>query len=92
MSGPDPTSPPRTDHEPVEAASDDAAGAGDSRLSVFLRFLRIGLVAWGGPAAQTQILYRECVEEEEWVSPSSFRKTLAVYQVLPGPEVTELCI
>ncbi len=68
------------------------AGAGDSRSSVFLRFLKIGLVAWGGPAAQTQIIYRECVEEEGWSTPSSFRTTLAVYQALPGPEVTQLCI
>ena len=68
------------------------APAGDSPLSIFLRFLKIGLVAWGGPAAQTEILYRECVEQEKWVTPASFRKTLAVYQVLPGPEVTELCI
>ena len=66
--------------------------AGDPPLSIFLRFLKIGAIAWGGPAAQTQILYRECVEEEGWVSPDSFRRTLAVYQVLPGPEVTELCI
>ncbi|MFM8519548.1 MAG: chromate efflux transporter [Solirubrobacterales bacterium] len=92
MDGSDPTSPTRTESEPVEAGQEDPAGAGDSRLSIFLRFLKIGLIAWGGPAAQTQILYRECVEEEKWVSSSSFRKTLAVYQVLPGPEVTELCI
>jgi chromate transporter len=59
---------------------------------VFLRFLKIGLVAWGGPAAQTQIIYRECVEEEGWSTPSTFRTTLAVYQALPGPEVTQLCI
>lgn len=92
MDGTDPASPPRTESEPAGTGSGDTAGAGDSPFSIFLRFLRIGLIAWGGPAAQTQILYRECVEQEEWVSPSSFRKTLAVYQVLPGPEVTELCI
>ncbi len=75
----------------VDAASGRPSG-GDSPLSIFLRFLKIGAIAWGGPAAQTEILYRECVEQEKWVTPSSFRKTLAVYQVLPGPEVTELCI
>ena len=68
------------------------APSGDSRASIFLRFLKIGLVAWGGPAAQTQILYRECVEQEGWATPASFRTTLAVYQALPGPEVTQLCI
>ena len=68
------------------------APTGDSPLSIFLRFLKIGAIAWGGPAAQTEILYRECVEQEKWVTPDTFRKTLAVYQVLPGPEMTELSI
>lgn len=34
----------------------------------------------------------ECVDEERWVSEDTFRKTLAVYQVLPGPEAHELCV
>ena len=38
------------------------------------------------------MIKRECVDDEEWVSEESFRKTLAVYQVLPGPEAHELCV
>jgi len=38
------------------------------------------------------MLKRECVDEENWVSEETFRKTLAVYQVLPGPEAHELCV
>ncbi len=34
----------------------------------------------------------ECVDELGWVSEETFRKTLAVYQVLPGPEAHELCV
>jgi chromate transporter len=60
--------------------------------SIFLRFLKFGLLAWGGPAAQIAMIHRECVEEEGWVSEETFRKTLAVYQVLPGPEAHELCV
>lgn len=75
-----------------DAASSDPSAGSDTPLSIFLRFLKIGMIAWGGPAAQTQILYRECVEQEKWVTPNTFRKTLAVYQVLPGPEMTELSI
>ena len=57
-----------------------------------MRFLRLGALAWGGPAAQIAAIKREFVDEERWVGEESFRKTLAVYQVLPGPEATELCI
>ena len=38
------------------------------------------------------MIARECVEEEGWVSQETFKKTLAVYQVLPGPEAHELCV
>jgi chromate transporter len=64
----------------------------DSLGSIFLRFLKFGALAWGGPAAQIAMIKHECVDEENWVSEETFRKTLAVYQVLPGPEAHELCV
>jgi chromate transporter len=64
----------------------------DRPLSIFIRFLKFGLLAWGGPAAQIAMIKRECVDEEGWVSEETFAKTLAVYQVLPGPEAHELCV
>jgi chromate transporter len=65
---------------------------GDSPGSIFIRFLKFGALAWGGPAAQIAMIKRECVDQEGWVSEETFRKTLAVYQVLPGPEAHELCV
>ena len=38
------------------------------------------------------MIKRECVDEEGWVSEDTFKRTLAVYQVLPGPEAHELCV
>lgn len=38
------------------------------------------------------MISKECVEEEGWVDAETFKKTLAVYQVLPGPEAHELCV
>jgi chromate transporter len=64
----------------------------DSLGSLFVRFLKFGLLAWGGPAAQIAMISKECVDEERWVSQETFKKTLAVYQVLPGPEAHELCV
>jgi chromate transporter len=61
-----------------------------SRL--FLRFLRFGCLAWGGPVAQIAMIRRELVEEERWISSERFNRVLAVYQVLPGPEATEMCV
>src|SRR5215204_5931515 len=59
---------------------------------LFLRFLKFGALAWGGPAAQIAMIKRECVDQERWVDEETFKKTLAVYQVLPGPEAHELCV
>ena len=68
------------------------AAHSESQLSIFLRFLRFGALAWGGPAAQIAMIKRECVDEEGWTDEESFKKLLAVYQVLPGPEAHELCV
>jgi chromate transporter len=68
------------------APSVDPAGA------IFVRFLKFGALAWGGPAAQIAMIKQECVDQERWVDEETFKKTLAVYQVLPGPEAHELCV
>lgn len=59
---------------------------------LFLRFLRFGLLAWGGPVAQIAMVRRELVDEEGWLSSGRFNRLLAIYQVLPGPEAHELCV
>jgi len=64
----------------------------ESPGAIFIRFLKFGLLAWGGPAAQIAMIKRECVDEEMWISEPSFKRQLAVYQVLPGPEAHELCV
>jgi len=59
---------------------------------IFIRFLKFGCLAWGGPAAQIAMIKRECVDEEGWIGEETFKRQLAVYQVLPGPEAHELCV
>ena len=63
-----------------------------SQWQIFVRFLRFGLLAWGGPVAQIAMIRRELVDEERWISSGRFNRLLAVYQVLPGPEAHELCV
>lgn len=63
-----------------------------SLLGVFLRFLRFGTMAWGGPVAQIGMIRHELVDQEGWIDRDKFNRVLAVYQVLPGPEAHELCV
>ncbi len=72
--------------------AEQTAGGSEALGAIFARFLKFGCLAWGGPAAQIAMIKRECVEEERWISEESFRRVLAVYQVLPGPEAHELCV
>ncbi len=59
---------------------------------LFWRYLRFGLLAWGGPVAQIALIRQELVVEKGWVSPAHFNRVLALYQVLPGPEAHEMCV
>lgn len=63
-----------------------------SLVRLFLRFLRFGCLAFGGPVAQIAMIRRELVDEQGWISPGRFNRLLAVMQVLPGPEAHELCV
>jgi chromate transporter len=73
-------------------ASDGYAVPREPWLRLFLRFLRFGALAWGGPVAQIAMIRQELVDEERWISSAHFNRVLAVYQVLPGPEAHELCV
>ncbi|WP_313171971.1 chromate efflux transporter [Stenotrophomonas sp.] len=64
----------------------------ESLLALFLRFLRFGCLAWGGPVAQIGMIRQALVDDERWVSSAQFNRALAIYQVLPGPEAHELCV
>lgn len=81
-----------TDAAPGELLPPTPTSEVDPPSSIFIRFLKFGCLAWGGPAAQIAMIKRECVDEEKWVSELAFKKQLAVYQILPGPEAHELCV
>lgn len=59
---------------------------------LFLKFLRFGCLAYGGPVAQIAMLRQSLVEDEHWLDRARFNRLLAVLQVLPGPEAHELCV
>ncbi len=78
--------------EPSTEHPNNFAPPPESYGRLFLRFLRFGGLAWGGPVAQIAMIRQELVEEEKWISRERFNRVLAVYQVLPGPEAHELCV
>ena len=61
-------------------------------MALFLKFLRFGAQAFGGPVAQIAMVREALVEREGWIDRARFNRLLAVLQVLPGPEAHELCV
>ncbi|SNS49875.1 chromate efflux transporter [Antarctobacter heliothermus] len=53
-------------------------------------FGRIGLLSFGGPAAQIALMHRELVEERPWLSEQQFLRALSFCMLLPGPEAMQL--
>ncbi|MCF1710238.1 chromate efflux transporter [Tabrizicola sp. J26] len=53
-------------------------------------FARIGLLSFGGPAAQIALMHRELVEERNWLSEEEYLRALSFCMLLPGPEAMQL--
>ncbi|MCX7646590.1 MAG: chromate efflux transporter [Rhodobacteraceae bacterium] len=53
-------------------------------------FGRIGLLSFGGPAAQIALMHRELVAERGWLSEREFLSALSFCMLLPGPEAMQL--
>lgn len=53
-------------------------------------WLKIGLISFGGPAAQIGLMHRELVERRRWISDRRFLHALNYCMVLPGPEAQQL--
>lgn len=55
-------------------------------------FLRLGLTAFGGPAAHIAIMQYEVVERRRWLMPEEFVDLLGATNLIPGPNSTEMAI
>jgi len=51
---------------------------------------RIGLLSFGGPAAQIAMLHREVVDQRHWIGEQRFLHALNFCTLLPGPEAQQL--
>ena len=55
-------------------------------------FLRLGLTAFGGPAAHIAMMRHEVVERRQWLTDKDFLDLLAATNLIPGPNSTEMAI
>ena len=60
------------------------------RAEITRVFARIGLLSFGGPAAQISLMHKELVEDRNWLSENDFLRALSLCMLLPGPEAMQL--
>jgi len=65
---------------------------GKKLLAVFIIFLRLGLTAFGGPAAHISMFRQEFVKNRKWLSDEQFLDLLGATNLIPGPNSTEMAI
>jgi chromate transporter len=51
---------------------------------------KIGLLSFGGPAAQIALMHRIVVEQKRWLSEQQYLSALSFCMLLPGPEAMQL--
>ena len=56
----------------------------------FRLWLKLGLIGFGGPAAQIALMHRDLVEQRRWISERRFLHALNYCMLLPGPEAMQL--
>ncbi|RFC44737.1 MAG: chromate transporter [Verrucomicrobia bacterium] len=72
------------------AAVPIAGARAPSFWEAFRFWLKLGLVSFGGPAAQISIMHQELVEKKRWISEDRFLFALNYCMLLPGPEAQQL--
>lgn len=60
--------------------------------NVALFFLKLGTIAFGGPAAHIALMEDQLVTRHKWVPRQRFLDLLAAANLIPGPSSTELAI
>ncbi len=55
-------------------------------------FLRLGVTAFGGPAAHIAMMQNEVVERRRWLTSEDFLDLLGATNLIPGPNSTEMAI
>ena len=75
---------------PDGAPADADAAPGPTLAEATRVWAALGLLSFGGPAAQTALMHRMLVAERGWLDERRFLSALGFCMLLPGPEAMQL--
>jgi len=55
-------------------------------------FLYLGTVGFGGPVALVGFMHRDLVEQRHWITEDTYKLSLALAQIMPGPLAAQVAI
>ncbi len=55
-------------------------------------FLKLGTVGFGGPVALVGFMHRDLVERHRWITEDTYKLSLALAQIMPGPLAAQTAI
>src|SRR5215208_1329327 len=94
----EPHQPPAEDHlagamgTPLPTATASLAPEPDRLAEVAQVALKLGVTAFGGPAAHIAMLREETVVRRQWLSDAYFLDLVGATNLIPGPNSTEMVI
>ena len=71
-------------------STDDAPLTPPTLREATAYWLKLGLLSFGGPAAQIAMMHQDLVDKKRWISDKRFLHALNYCMVLPGPEAQQL--
>src|SRR5438270_1998216 len=77
----------------VDGASEPVLGRQDGGLEeVAALFLKLGLIAFGGPAAHIAMMRQETVQRRRWLDDAAFLDLVGGANLIPGPSSTQVAL
>ncbi len=77
---------------PATDQQDTETGRGTRLRELAALFLRLGVTAFGGPAAHIAMMEDEVVSRRRWLTHEEFLDLLGATNLIPGPNSTEMTI
>src|ERR1051325_10443409 len=78
--------------EPNAATAESSAPSAIGLWPLVAYFLKLGTLGFGGPVALVGFMHRDLVEQRRWLTEDTYKLSLALAQIMPGPLAAQTAI